>query len=94
MPLPFHSFREVRKNLTKAIPYDRQKRDFILGYLEGHAEQRSSSSDWRISNKRLQEALQKLNIGHESTMPGWHQVKPEDINKINQKFQPPTQKPA
>jgi len=94
MPLPFHSFREIRKNLIKAMPYNKQKRDFILGYLEGQAEQRSGSSSWQISQRRLQDALKKLDVGRESTMPGWGQVKSEDVSKIKKQFQPPTQKPA
>lgn len=73
----------------KAMPYNRQKRDFILGYLEGHAERRTGSSEWRISSDRLQEALNKLKVGHEATQPVWRQVGEEDILKIQQHFSKP-----
>lgn len=85
----YQSFRQIRKNLMKAMPTpaQRAKREFILGYLEGHAERRAGSSEWRISAPRLEEALKKLSVGHESTAPVWRQVLPEDVSKIKGQFQ-------
>lgn len=67
-------------------PGQRAKREFILGYLEGHAERRAGSSEWRISAPRLEEALKKLSVGHESTAPVWRQVLPDDVSKIKERF--------
>lgn len=79
----FHSFQQIRRNLAKAIP-NRQKQEFILGYLEGQGER--AGQNWRISAPRLKDALRKLETGHESTAPVWRQVLPDDVSKIKEHF--------
>lgn len=85
--MAYHSFKQIRDNLNKAFPYNKQKRDFILGYLEGHAERILGSSEWKISSERMNQALRKLEVGHESTMPTFRQVIGSDISKIKQQFE-------
>ena len=79
----FHSFQQIRRNLGKAIP-NRQKREFILGYLEGQGER--AGQNWQISAPRLKDALRKLETGHESTAPVWRQILPDDISKVKQQL--------
>jgi hypothetical protein len=73
------SFHQIRKTLTKAIP-DPRKREFILGYLEGHSEK--TTGGLQISHHRLNEALHNLEKHHESSEPIWRQILPTDIAKI------------
>ena len=79
----FHSFQQIRRKLARAVP-NRQKREFILGYLEGQGER--AGQNWRISSPRLKEALRKLEIGHESTEPVWRQILPDDVSKVKQQL--------
>ena len=59
---------------------DPQKREYILGYLEGQAER--GGSDWKISSPRLQEALHRLASDRESAAPSHRQVDTADVEKI------------
>ena len=79
----FHSFQQIRRNLGKAIP-NRQKREFILGYLDGQGER--AGQNWQISAPRLKDALKKLEMGHESTTPVWRQILPDDVPKVKQQL--------
>ena len=79
----FHSFQQIRRNLARAIP-NRQKREFILGYLESHGER--AGQNWLISAPRLQNALKKLEMGRESTEPVWRQILPADVSKVKQQL--------
>ncbi len=82
-----YSFREVREKIEKAIP-DREKREFIMGYLEGLAEHGGgSSSEWQISREKLESALERLGVGSEAAARPHEQISSAEISQIQKHLQ-------
>jgi len=80
----FHSMRQIRQNLARTIP-NRQKRQFIAGFIEGHAAKFGSAN--RIEPHRLEEALKSLESNPQIGHTLGHQITTEDIGKIRQEVQ-------
>lgn len=82
MPL-FHSVISFKKDLAKIIP-DRQKREFIAGYIEGHAGRMGTGS--RITPRVMDAALKKLELGHTAGANPWERITKEEASKIRGHF--------
>jgi hypothetical protein len=84
----YHSFTEIRRQLERTI-VDPKKREFVLGYLEGHTEHRGKSSSPMVSEELLNEALGKLSVGRQSGVSRYRQITPTDVAKIQKRITPP-----
>ena len=80
----FHSIRQIRRDLAKSIP-NRAKREFMAGYIEGHAAKFGSGQ--MISPARLDQALKKLERNPGIGMAQGFRLKTEDVSKLRNQIQ-------
>lgn len=67
---------------------NRQKREFVAGYIEGQNEKKNISSKPSVSSAQLGDALKKLGTGRESAAAPWLQIYGAEAKKLDAILRP------